>query len=360
MTHAEFIRERYDGKRVALIGGSGQVGQFLLPILKQAGAEVEIYDCAVSAAGGIHQHHIYDLIDNAGQARRNIEWWKPHYVFNLSAKVSGVTYNERAHFDMALQNVLLQAIPFWLCERIETRFVQFSTVCVLPHDAPVPTAEVPVDQLGLPEPSNLGYGLAKQFGEWLCRFACVEKGNFSVLCLRPSNLYGRERPDDPNGHVIPRFTWRLLNREDPMKIRGLPTTERSFLHAEDCAEASAILAATPYCGTVNVPACDPIRMSDLLSCIAREVGWMPRHVEWGDASQQGYEKRQADRSIFDNIIRDTGLPYWASRELREGIAEYVDWARMNFEELRCLETKTHDIVRCNVPLPRHRYLEINS
>lgn len=332
MRHDEFLADRYAGKRVALIGGSGQVGHFLFDVLSKHGATVEVHDAKLRGESfDVSQHHLYDIIGEAGRLRRNLEWWKPDYVFNLAAKVSGVTYNEKSHFDMGLQNVLLQALPMWVCENLDTRFVQFSTVCVLPHDSPVPTSEIPVAELGLPEPSNLGYGLAKQFGEWLCHFATTEKTNLNALCLRPSNLYGRERPDDPVGHVIPRFTWRLMHREDPMAIRGLPTTERSFLHASDCAEAAALLAATSYCGTVNVPACGSVSIEKLLVIVASHVGWMPRSVTWGTEKEQGYAKREADRTLFDRIFVDNGLPMWMPKiEFQSGIGEYVQWCRRNF------------------------------
>jgi nucleoside-diphosphate-sugar epimerase len=290
-------------------------------------AEVEVYDC-VDIGDRTYQHHIYDVIKNAESLRHNLAWWRPDYVFNLAAKVSGVTFNERNHFGMALDNVLLQALPMWACQSLATRFVQFSTVCVLPHDAPVPTYEIPVGKLGLPEPSNLGYGLAKQFGEWLCTFAEAEKPSLNVLCLRPSNLYGRERPDDPDGHVIPRFTWRLLHHEDPLRIRGLPSTERSFLHAEDCAIASALLASCDYSGVVNVPASDcSIRMDELLEYIANHVGWEPSEVEWGDASQQGYAQREADPTLFNQVLDLAGLSWSPKWSLDSGIADYVQWSR---------------------------------
>jgi nucleoside-diphosphate-sugar epimerase len=269
-----------------------------------------------------------DIVWEPALLRDRLKRFKPDYVFNLAAVVSGVTRNERDHLGMCVPNALLGLVPLWCCADMTLRYVSFSTVCVYPHDAPLPTPELPIDQILCPEPTNEGYGRAKQWMELACGFAMRERPNLSVLVVRPSNLYGRERPDDPDGHVIPRFTWRLLHREDPMAVRGLPRSRRSFLHAGDCAEAVALAAAADYCGTLNVGTDSDCSMGELLGMLADIVGWQPGTVTWGTAQQQGYAERRSDLSRLDHVLKSAGLPPWRpATELATGLAEYVRWSR---------------------------------
>ena len=94
------------------------------------------------------------------------------------------------------------------------------------------------------------------------------------------------------------------------------------------------MAATGYVGTVNIPgSANSVRMDELLSTIASLVGWMPSKVTWGTASQQGYARRESDRTLFDSIVHDNGLPRWKEKwSLDAGLREYVEWCQTNFKK----------------------------
>ena len=323
----QFLEQQYRGKSAYLLGGAGQVGGYLRELLERSGAKATVVD-RKPLYDPLHNLE-QDFISDADNLRSWLRADMPDYVFNLAAKVTGVTYNESHHFEMALENALLQAIPLWACRGLKTRFTQFSTVCVLPRNAAVPSKEWLVqelDSLGGPEPTNFGYGLAKRWGEHLCNLAMTDAPDLKPLIVRPSNLYGREDPRDLNGHVIPRLVWRLMNREDPLSIRGLSTTRRTFMHARDCAEAVAILAATDYVGTVNVGTHDEVSIVELLNILCEIERWSPGMIVWGYASEQGYERRAPDLSLFNSILSGRGVTWSPPTSLRDGLEEYVRWA----------------------------------
>ena len=318
------VTELYSGKRVAVLGGNGMLGSYVVDLLAASGAIVTVVDLAECPYRETPKDAVEAILDcSVPHSWRHEEF---DIVINCAAKVTGITYNERHHADMALANAGLATAPLQACiEAKVSRYVYVSTACVYPADADVPTEEF-WGWRGWPEPTNYGYGLAKRFGEQLCMVAKDEHPWFNPLVLRPSNLYSqREHFDDENAHVIPRTIRRVLSGENPIVMRGTGMAMRSFLHARDAAYGLLLAAATNYSGILNLPAGanHECSIAALVKHICAAAKLFPI-VQFSNEGADGYQRRLSSRTLLQQTLAADGLAWQPETSLADGLKETVE------------------------------------
>jgi GDP-L-fucose synthase len=291
------------GKKVAVTGGAGMIGAYLSRMLFEAGAEVTVIDnydrpspsrLREAVAEGIRVHYA-DATDTRECARA---FAGKDAVFNLAAKVTGMHYNRRHHSEMFAVNLALQAAPLQAACRVGVeRFVQVSTACVYPHDAPIPTKESHADRWD-PEPTNRGYGLAKLMGEELVRWAVREHGIHAIV-VRPFNAFGPGDNWDPRqAHVIPALIMRALRgqgtAENPLRVYGSGQQSRAFVHAEDVAKGMLLAGERlDPAEVVHIGHSTEIKMTDLAEAICNAVRPEGAHLTFDHTEPNGYQRRSA-------------------------------------------------------------------
>lgn len=214
----------WQGRRVAVTGGTGMTGSFLVERLLALGARVRV---AVRpgrarqpwlAGAEVVEGDLADpvccaeLLDGAGEllhlasCRRNVAW---HH--EKSGEVS------RANVAMTM--ALLAALQ----ERPATSVVFFSTANITQ----------PLDPLELQHrPTIDGYVAGKYAAELLWLAAARERGQ-RLLVLRPVGIYGPRDWFSADGNVIPSLIVKASGAEGPLAIWGSGRQERSFLYVED-------------------------------------------------------------------------------------------------------------------------------
>lgn len=318
------LKRFYEGKSVAILGGSGMLGSYIADILLECNAKVENYDIEENK----WSNPSFSIVD-CGDKAELTEWIsvdKLDIVINCAAKVTGIVYNERHHATMALENARLAVAPLMACLELDiARYVYVSSACVYPAESEVPTEEF-WGWRGSPEPTNYGYGLAKRFGEQLCMLAKDEYPWFQPLVLRPSNMYSpRENFDDENAHVIPRVVRRILDGEDPLMMRGTGSVRRSFLHAKDAARGLLLATMTNHSGILNLPAAarDECTISGLVEMVLSAARQHTAVVFTGKGAD-GYPQRFSSHKELNRILRDAGLEWHHEISLDAGLKEVVD------------------------------------
>lgn len=182
----------YTGMKVAVIGGAGMIGSFLVELLEEEGADVTVLDNLSrgrkSNLSGTRCQFIYtdaSVLTNLGPLKG------AKAVFNLAAKVTGMHYNRKHHAEMFYKNMMLQIAPLRASVMWEVPlYCCVSTVCVYPHDMSFPVSEEEGHQ-GEPEPTNAGYGWAKRMGERYARWVAQEYG-IKVGITRFSNCFSKD------------------------------------------------------------------------------------------------------------------------------------------------------------------------
>ena len=250
---------------------------------------------------------------------------RPTYVALAAAKVGGILANSTYPYDFLTVNLQIQVnvMDAALAHGVD-RLLFLGSSCIYPKLAPQPLRE---DYLltGPLEPTNDAYAIAKIAGILQVQAARRQHGVRWISAM-PTNLYG---PGDnfsaDTSHVLP----AMIRRYDEAQHLGTPrvtnwgsgTPRREFLHVDDMA-AACIHLLEHYDGAeqVNVGTGEDVTISDLASMVAAATGYRGT-LEWDTTKPDGTPRKLLDVST----LRASG---WQPQvELRQGIAQTVDWYR---------------------------------
>ena len=316
------MTEFFRGKNVAVCGGGGFLGSYVVEELLVAGAHVKVVQRSVPESRLGHCMDRFGFVSAdltlPSDAQRAVTG--SEIVFNTAAQVGGIQYNMvhpglLFYANAALGLNLLEAARL---EGVE-RYILTSSTCVYSREAAVPTTE----DLGLfnePEKSNIGYGWAKRMEELQARFYAEEYG-MKIAVLRPTNLYGPRDHFDPSvSHVIPGLIRRTLEAVDTLDVWGSGQQTRSFLHAKDAARA-LLSAGERYAvaDPVNVGTEEEVTIRELVDIIIEATG---RKVEavFDSTAPEGQPRKAADISKAKRV-----LDWQPEYDLRDGLAETIEW-----------------------------------
>lgn len=315
----------WKGQRVIVTGGAGFIGSHLVDALLERGAEVVVID-------DLSRGHIENLVgwhERLTLYRANLRTFSPplkpsDVVFHLAARVTNIQANRHDHLGMLQDNVILN---WQMAEAVRRAapllYVPVSTVCVYPHDAPVPTPESAGWPMA-PEPTNEGYGLAKGIQEKQGAYLCQELG-IPVLVPRFSNAIGeRDYYDTASSHVVPALIRRVMEGESPLRVWGSGEQTRVFVDAADIAEALVRLAETPAAHDgqpVNIGHGREISIRRLVHEVLAACEVAGRKVEFDTSKPDGHKRRAVDTSRLRSLI-DWEPPTLLEETLAKMVGEY--------------------------------------
>ena len=305
----------WDGRRVAVTGGAGFLGAFVVEALRERGCPEPF----------VPRSREYDLRKEADIARM-FSATRPDLLIHLAAVVGGIGANRENPGRFFYDNLVMGA---QLMEHARqagvAKFVAIGTVCSYPKFAPVPFREEDLWN-GYPEETNAPYGLAKKMLLVQAQ-AYREQYGFDAIFLLPVNLYGpRDNFDPRSSHVIPaliRKCVEAVERGAPeIVVWGTGRATREFLYVEDAAEA-VVLAAERYDGSepVNLGTGSEIPIKGLVGLIAQLTGFTGRIV-WDDSKPDGQPRRMLDTA---RAARYFG--FVAKTSFDEGLRKTIEWYR---------------------------------
>ena len=303
----------WEKRRVALSGGNGFLGSFVVEKLRAAG-------CASISTPHSRE---YDLREKS-EALRLFHELKPDIFIHLAAVVGGIGANRanpgRFFYDNAVMGI--NAIEAGRIAGVE-KLVCAGTICSYPKFTPVPFREEDFWN-GYPEETNAPYGLAKKM--LLVQLqAYRQQYDFNGIYLTPVNLYGpRDNFDLETSHVIPaliRKCWEAKEaRASEITAWGTGRATREFLYVEDAAEA-IVAAAEKYekPEPVNLGSGEEISIKELLEVTRALVGFEGA-VRWDATKPDGQPRRCLDTS---RAAAEFG---WRARtKLHEGMQRTISW-----------------------------------
>src|SRR3990172_10620922 len=227
--------EFWTGKRVAVTGGAGFLGSFVVAKLRDRGCQ-DIF---------VPRSREYDLVEMES-VKRLYRDAHPDMVIHLAARVGGIGANRANPGKFFYDNLLMgtQLMEQGRLSGIE-KFVAVGTVCSYPKFTPIPFREEHLWD-GYPEETNAPYGLAKKMLLVQSQAYRAQYG-FNSIYLLPVNLYGPKDNFDPSSsHVIPALIKKCVEakekREPSITVWGSGRATREFLYVEDCAEGIVLAA----------------------------------------------------------------------------------------------------------------------
>lgn len=314
----------WKNRKVLVTGGAGFIGSYLTELLVAEGSRVTVAD-DLSRGGRDRIRGLLEKIRLVTADLRNpLDCLKAcrgqDTVFNLAAKVTGIEYNRFHMADMFQTNMALQMNVLQAAATSKVpHFLQVSTACIYPHDAPVPTPES-AGEKSSPEPTNEGYGFAKLMGEKMAQYTHRETGMHATIA-RPFNAYGpRDHFDEATSHVIPALMKRILDGDNPVDVWGSGDQSRAFVHAKDIARGMMLVAEkAPAATPVNIGHDGEVTIKQLFALICKTVGMTPE-ARYDTSKPDGYARRAADTTLLKRL---TG--FVPSVTLEEGLREMHAW-----------------------------------
>ena len=224
------------GKKVAVLGHTGMLGQALVKRLEQE-------DCILQKASSGECNFF---------KRSEVDKWfsenQPDYVFCCAALVGGIQDNINRPAEFLYCNVIMSFNIILACMDCHAgqgvdKLLYFGSSCMYPKDCDQPMKET--DLLTGPfEPTNEGYAIAKTSATKLIEY-CRQSGHNFISCI-PCTLYGpNDNYDLESSHAMAAIIQKICDakehNQDTVKLWGTGAPKREFLHIDDCADAAVYL-----------------------------------------------------------------------------------------------------------------------
>jgi GDP-L-fucose synthase len=307
----------WSNKRIAVTGGAGFLGSFVVEQLQAKGCK-EIF---------IPRSKNYDLVDMEA-VKRLYRDSQPDIVIHLAARVGGIGANRVSPGKFFYDNLMMgtQMMEVGRQAGIE-KFVAIGTICSYPKFTPVPFKEEELWN-GYPEETNAPYGLAKKM-LLVQSQSYREQYGFNSIFLLPVNLYGpRDNFDLNTSHVIPALIRKFIEgiQKDRSEVEvwgtGIPT--REFLYAADAAEG-ILLAAERYnqSDPINLGAGYEISIKNLALLLAELIGYRGKII-WNSSKPDGQPRRTLD---ITKAEKEFG--FRAKVKLEDGLMKTINWYQEN-------------------------------
>lgn len=310
--------------KVAVPGGAGFIGSYLVEQLAADGARVTVIDNLESgrlsnlAAVKDDLRFIEADVTDPELCRRLFQ--DQDLVLNLAARAPGVGFSHVHHDNLLARNLLIGTAVLEGARRAKvTRCLVVSSSCVYPDEAPVPTPELPLFT-GEPERVNSGYGWAKRYLELQAHYYAANFG-MEIALARPFNAYGgRDLAVGERSHVIPALIERLFSEAPQLVVWGSGRQTRSFIHGRDVATGLKLLTEHyAVCDAVNVGHNREISIQELVEMLMDLTG-MRKEVIFDTAKPEGCLRKSADMTKFRRVTRG----FETQTDLQEGLREMIE------------------------------------
>jgi GDP-L-fucose synthase len=307
----------WKNKRVAVTGGAGFLGSFVVEKLQERNCK-DIF---------VPRSRDYNLVE-LGAIKRLYKDSKPDIVIHLAAKVGGIGANLANPGKFFYDNLMMGVQMMEVGRQVGIeKFVAFGTICAYPKFTPVPFKEEDLWN-GYPEETNAPYGLAKKMLLVQAQ-SYRQQYDFNAIYLLPVNLYGpRDNFDPLSSHVIPALIKKCIDgiksNDSQITVWGTGKPTREFLYVEDAAEG--ILLATEHYDKpdpVNLGAGFEISIKDLVELIVKLTGFKGEII-WDITKPDGQPRRCLDVSRAE-----TEFGFRAKMGFEEGLKRTVEWYKKN-------------------------------
>jgi UDP-glucose 4-epimerase len=282
---------------ILITGGAGFIGSHLAERLIASGARVTIAD-NLKRNSYINIQHIRKLakflnvdlttLEGALEATK-----KQDVVFNLAAINTGIDFDIGRTQYMFEENMLLQMQPLRAAYINKVnKFVQVSSASVYSRKAMekrYPTKETDDDEE--PEPSKLGYALAKKMGEKMATWYS-QNTPLCTIIVRPINVYGPRDHFDTLSHFIPTIIRKFIDAKKNIEIYGTGKQKRSFLHVLDLVDALVLLMNKGKNGEIyNIDSHDDHTIKEIVNAVQKIMSLSRISISYNTSMPEGSKCR---------------------------------------------------------------------
>ena len=308
----------FKNKKVLVAGGTGLVGQQLIPLLLKKGAIVYVasMDNKSLLPKGVKKFHKSNLmhLENCIKVTKKME-----IVFNLL----GVTGTPKTNIERPasfMMSNLYCAINMLMAAQISKvkRYLYTSTYGVY---SPSPIMKEEMVWKTFPSEHDKYAGWAKRIGELQVEAFQKEYNFKSIHVVRPANIYGPFANFDPtNSMVVSSLIKRIVDKEDPLIVWGDGSAVRDFVFSRDVAKSMIKVIEKNIRVPINIGCGKGISIKKLVLTIlkSKQIKTKPKII-FDKSKPSGDPKRILDVNLAkkNGIICDT--------KLSDGISETINW-----------------------------------
>jgi GDP-D-mannose 3',5'-epimerase len=274
--------------RVLVTGAAGFIGRHLCAYLRQRGYWVRGVDLAEAWN---HDHITLSSAD--GLNLLSSEEWRGvdlrigyraqqlvsgvDEVYHLAADFGGMGYIAEHRADVMTNNTRIDLNVLEAARSAGVkRFLYASSACVYPEGRQTdPNCSGLVEDEAWPAQPDTAYGLAKLYGEELCRHYRRDYG-IETRIARLHNVYGPHSQWDGGREKAPAALCRKvatakLTGSSEIEVWGDGEQTRSFLYIDDCLEGLHRLMRSDYAEPVNIGSEELVSINELatqIGCLA--------------------------------------------------------------------------------------------
>lgn len=301
---------------VGILGSTGFVGINLTRMLTENGHTV----IGGSRRTGVDARDTWNVINWISSNKIDT-------VINLAAECGGIGLNKLKPADLWTSTTRISSAVLEACRLQSVRkLVMTGTVCSYAKHCPIPFKESYLMNYGIPEETNMAYGMAKLsslFGAQVY----AQQYNMNISCLIPVNMYGpHDNFNEQTSHVIPaiinKISNAIKNNDKSITLWGDGTPTREFLYVDDCARAimmaideSAVNDPSP----INIGNGSEISINKIATTISEIMGYSGT-INWDTTKPNGQPRRSLDVSKAKYL-----LGFEARVPLQDGLKKTINW-----------------------------------
>lgn len=296
------INKFYYGKQILVTGGAGFIGSHLVEYLVRSGAIVTVLDNlsrgSLDKIKSVKKEINFINVDLRAQVSLGKVFSKQKIIFNLAAFNTGIDYDVGRTQKMFEENMLLQMLPLQAAfQNNVEKFIQISSASVYSREAMEKRNPIKEDDdKGEPEPSKLGYAMAKKMGEYLAKWYSLNSPLHTVI-TRFINVYGTRDNYDDKCHFIPSIINKFSYSQKEIVVFGSGNQKRSFIHVDDVVDALSILGEKGKRAEVyNVDSQDEHSVKFIVRAIQKKMNRKDVFVKYDITKPEGSKRRILDNN----------------------------------------------------------------
>ena len=319
-------------KKIAVLGGAGLIGSYLVELLVDKGHKVVVVD---DFSNGKIEN--LSKIKHLIKIRRiNIENKKNIYkslkdcriFFHLASRAYGVGYSKNNQSKIFWHNEKITNNLLSALKKIKIDYFQcVSSSCVYDDEGPKKIKEE-LEPRGIPEKVNFGYGLAKRSLER--KILNMSKiYNFPLSIVRPFNIYSeRYNWVGKDSQAIPMLVKKIMESNKKLEIWGSGKQRRNYLHANDCAKIMYKIFKKKFCKSpVNIGYENTVSLKELCKKICILANKSLKFV-YNTKKPEGRFIKSSDSKLLKKITSN----YKPTINLDEGLLLMIEWYKKNFRK----------------------------
>jgi GDP-L-fucose synthase len=306
----------FAGKKVLVTGGTGLIGQPLVELLVEQGANVTVVslDDPSRAPQGVTFKR-----KDLREFNHCLEICKDQEIVFQLAGVKGspaMTAKRPASFFVPTITFSINMMEAARRAQVE-RFLFTSSVGVYSP------AEIFYEDdvwKTFPSPNDKFAGWAKRMGELQAEAYKIEYNWDKISIVRPANVYGPYDNFDPaNAMVIPSLIKRALSGENPLTVWGDGSPIRDFIHARDVARGMMLAVEKGINEPINLGSGNGVTIKEIAEIVAANVPSGPIDIVWDITKPKGDAKRLMD------ITRAKSYGFNPIISIEQGIKNTIEW-----------------------------------